>query len=158
MIRPDARTIPGVSTISRPANRDDVPSWLELVPEAEQLFGPMPAFDIRLRRSIDRGTAVVVADRDEVAGGALLSRDGEPHHIHWLYVRETRRRQGVGAALLFAILDRWPAGDIEVVTFTVALPGGEAARALYERFGFVSCGRTVPAPDGGARDLFVLRR
>lgn len=142
----------------RIATQTDLLSWLELVPEAEQLFGPMPAFDIPLQKGIDRGTALVVAERDEVLGGALLSRDGEPHRIYWLYVRQSRRRQGTGAALLAMILERWPTGDIEVVTFTADSPGGEAARALYEQAGFVCCGKTAPSPDGEARDLFALRR
>lgn len=64
----------------------------------------------------------------------------------------------MGAALVAAILERWPAGDVEVVTFTADAPDGEAARKLYERFGFVCWGRTDLAPDGGSRDLFVLHR
>ena len=46
---------------SRPGDQgryqDDVPSWLELIPEAERLFGPTPTFDTHLLRAIDRGTA-----------------------------------------------------------------------------------------------------
>jgi hypothetical protein len=64
----------------------------------------------------------------------------------------------VATALILAILSRGPAGEVEVITFTGGLPGGEAARGLYELFGFVSCGGAAPAPDDGARDLFVLRR
>ena len=45
------------------ATQDDVPSWLELIPEAERLFGPMPTFETHLLRAIDRGTALVVADQ-----------------------------------------------------------------------------------------------
>jgi len=57
-----------------------------------------------------------------------------------------------------AILDRWRAEDIKVVTFTADTVNGRPARSLYERFGFVCQGTAEPAPDGGARDLFVLSR
>lgn len=147
-----------MTAVTRLASLDDVSPWLEFVPEAEPLFGPMPTLETHLRRGIARGTAIVVADQGEVMGGALLSRDGQPHQIHWLYVRESRRREGAGTALLEPILKRWPAGDVEVVTFTADTPGSQPARTLFERFGFVCCGMTAPAPDGGARDKFRLHR
>lgn len=56
------------------------------------------------------------------------------------------------------VVRRWASGNVKVVTFTEDAAGGESARRLYKRFGFVCCGRTDPAPDGSARDLFVLRR
>lgn len=118
----------------------------------------MPDFEVHVRRGIKRGTAVVMVDSGQVQGAALLSRNDRPKRIHWLAVRRSAREQGVGAALLVAILDRWPMEDIEVVTFASATSGGEAARGLYERFGFRCLGGTDPAPDGGRRDLYVLRR
>jgi hypothetical protein len=63
-----------------------------------------------------------------ITGGMLLSRDDEPHRIHWLAVAEVARGRGFGAALVRAAIERWPEGDIDVVTFTAATPGGEAAR------------------------------
>ena len=75
-----------------------------------------------------------------------------------LYMRYSHRRKGVGTALLMDIPDRWPTGDVEVVTFTRDSAGGAPARRLYERFGFLCCGLADPAPDGGLRDKFVLRR
>jgi hypothetical protein len=61
-------------------------------------------------------------------------------------------------ALMQAILERWPAEDVEVVTFSGDIPDGAPARRLYERCGFVCCDKTDPAPDGGRRDKFLLRR
>ena len=147
-----------MTAVTRLATQDDLSSWLELIPEAEKLFGPMPTFETHLRRGIDLGTALVVVDQDEVVGGALLSRDGQPHQIRWLYVRQTRRREGAGSALLVAILERWPAGNVGVVTFSADSPGGEPARTLYERFGFECCGSADPALDDGPRDTYLLRR
>ncbi len=142
----------------RLASSRDVPSWLELVAEVEGLFGPMPGFEDHIRRGLQRGTAlVVVDDGDRVLGAALVSADDRPHHIHWLAVRESVRREGVGATLVTAILERWPTGAVGVVTFSSEMAGGEAARGLYERFGFECQGRAELAPNGGRRDLFVLR-
>jgi len=147
-----------VISAPRVATNDDVPSWMELIPEAENLFGPMSSFETHLLTGIRRRTALVVVDPDAVIGGVLLSRDGQPHQIHWLYVRESRRREGAGTELLKTILARWPTGDVRVVTFTATTPGGQSARKLYERFGFECRGRAQPAPDGSPRDLFLLRR
>ena len=36
-----------------------------------------------------------------------------------------RRREGVGIALLDAVLERWPTGNVEVATFTADSPGGD---------------------------------
>ena len=116
---------------------------MRLVSELQDLIGPMPDFEVHARRGIERGTALVVADGERVLGAALLSRDERPQRIHWLAVRASARGQGVGAALLTAILDRWRTGDVEVVTFTQGTAGGEAARRLYERFGFQRVAESV---------------
>ncbi|WP_226438601.1 GNAT family N-acetyltransferase [Rhodococcus yananensis] len=93
-----------------------------------------------------------------ITGGSGLSRPNQPHHIHWLAVRSSQRRRGVGHALLAAIVDRWPTEPIEVVTFTADTAGGAPARRLYESHGFSCVGASGPAPDGNPRDLYVLRR
>ena len=146
----------GIAT--RAAGLGNVAAWLEIVAEVEALFGPMPTFEDSLRRAIDRRTATVAIDQGEVAGGVLLSAEGRPHRIQWLAVRQSRRGHGVGAALVASALERWPAGDVEVVTFPAEMAAGRAARKLYEKFGFVCCGRAQKAPNGDPRDLFVLSR
>ena len=118
----------------------------------------MPDFEPLLRRAVERGTAIVATDKADVLGGALLTRDEQPHAINWLYVRQSGRRNGAGTALMEHIVRRWVSDNVKVVTFTEDAPGGQPARRLYERFGFVCCGRTDPAADGSARDLFLLRR
>lgn len=142
----------------RPAGEQDLASWMELVREVEPLFGPMPTFEEPARRGIERGTALVAVAGDRVDGAVLLSRDDRPHEIHWLSVRETARRRGVGALLMRAVLDRWPTGAIEVTSFAPGLPEGQPARHYYEHFGFIDLGPTTPAPDGGARHRFGLQR
>ena len=113
-----------VLTPARAATVDDLPSWMQLAAEVEPLFGPMPDFEARVRRAIERRTALVIATGNTVAGAALLSRPNQPHHIHWLAVLSSQRRRGVGHALIAAIVDRWPTETIEVVTFTADTAGG----------------------------------
>lgn len=143
---------------ARPATLADLASCEAIAREVEPLFGPMPDFGAHVRRGVERGTVLVVSSDEVVVGAALLSPEDRPHHIHWLAVRSDQRRRGVGHTLLSAILERWPTGPIEVVTFDRHAPGGEPARSLYERFGFRCAGAAEPAPDGGKRDLFVLER
>jgi GNAT superfamily N-acetyltransferase len=147
-----------VVRLVRDAIPEDVASWLELADEVEDLFGPMPDIEEHLRRGIARGTAVVVVDGPAVAGAALLSREDEPHAIHWLSVRFTQRRTGVAHLLMEEILRRWPIGDVEVTTFGLDVGGGAAARRLYARFGFEAVGPADPGPNGTSRDRYVLRR
>src|SRR5690606_8991602 len=89
----------------RSATEEDVEPWLALAKSVEPLFGPMPDIAGPIQRSISRGTALVAEDRDgRLAGAALLSRDDQPHVIHWLAVRPDARRQGIGSALMKAII------------------------------------------------------
>lgn len=141
----------------RPATIDDIPRWLEIARQVEPLFGPMPDIEMHIRRAIDRGTALVAVDRmNQVAGAALLSREDQPHHIHWLAVRAESRRCGIGSALLQAILMRWDDGQpIDVITFGADGPGGDAARALYRAHGFVFLDNHENGPEGGSRERWI---
>lgn len=57
-----------VTCTPRLATLQDVSSWLELVPEVEDLLGPMPDFEVHVRRGIKRGTALVMVDSGQVQG------------------------------------------------------------------------------------------
>lgn len=136
----------------------DVLSWLTLAAEVEPLFGPMPGIRGVIERGIERGTALVTGAEGAITGGMLLSRDNQAHRINWLAVATSARGHGLGAALVSAALDRWPVGNVEVATFTWDTPGGEPARHLYERCGFVRLGPAPTGSDGRPRDLYRLRR
>ena len=140
----------------RPAQATDLDQWLEIAREVEPLFGPMPDLAEHVDRAIARGTALVVADETGMHGACLLSRDDVEHMIHWLAVRASSRRQGCGSAMLRAIADRWPDGNISVITFTASIPEGDPARRLYEAHGYEPRGPAAAAADGGERELYVL--
>ncbi len=142
----------------RVASGADVASWLGLAAELEPLFGPMADIQRAVERGIDRRTALVTGAAGDITGGILLSRDDQPHRIHWLAVTASARGHGMGLALVRAALGRWPDGDIDVVTFTADTPHGEPARRLYERVGFVRLRAAADAPDGSPRDLYRLQR
>ena len=84
----------------------------------------MPDIEQVIRRAIGRGTALVTGPEGAITGGMLLSRDDRRHRIHWLAVSAVARGQGLGGALVRSAMERWPSGDIEVVTFTADTPGG----------------------------------
>ncbi|MHB8467973.1 MAG: GNAT family N-acetyltransferase, partial [Acidimicrobiales bacterium] len=78
------------------ATSADISSWLQVVREVEPLFGPMPAFDGTLERSIARAGAWCVRDEGgAVVGGMILSRV-EDAKINWLAVRRSARGRGHG--------------------------------------------------------------
>jgi GNAT superfamily N-acetyltransferase len=118
----------------------------------------MPDIEQAITRAIGHGTALVTGPQGAITGGMLLSRDDEPHHIHWLAVADAARGRGLGRALVHTAMERWPDGDIDVVTFTVNTPGGVAARRLYERCGLELAGPADPALNGAPRDRYVLRQ
>ena len=145
-------------TAVRPGVPADVASWLVLAGHVEQLFGPMPDIRSAVERGIGRGTALVTGAVGAVSGGALLSRDDRPHRISWLAVAPAARGHGLGTALVRAAVDRWPAGEIEVITFGADTVGGNPARRMYVKAGFAPAGPVHPAENGDPRERYVLRR
>jgi putative acetyltransferase len=99
----------------------------------------------RARRSWRRDEASIVAIHDgSVIGHLGVGREDHPVTAHvaslGMGVSPEWRGRGVGAALL-AEAFRWARwAGIEKVGLTV-YPGNDRARALYERFGFVTEGR-----------------
>jgi GNAT superfamily N-acetyltransferase len=118
----------------------------------------MPDIRSTIERGIHRGTALVTGGMGSIDAAMLLSRDDRPHRIIWLAVAPEARGRGLGSALVHAAVDRWPTGDIEVITFAADTPGAASARRLYRRASFDLVGPAEPAPDGGPRDRYVLRR
>ncbi|MBC6464590.1 ribosomal protein S18-alanine N-acetyltransferase [Actinomadura alba] len=72
---------------------------------------------------------------EEIVGYAGLAAAGGQGDVQTIGVRSDRRGRGIGAALLTALLDEAARRDCEVV-FLEVRADNEAARKLYERFGF----------------------
>ncbi|VFQ46195.1 GNAT family N-acetyltransferase [Desulfoluna butyratoxydans] len=118
----------------------DLGAWLALAREVEPLFGPMAddaSFQAALKQAIKDENAFCLrqAPDSPFAGGVVISPD--TNEIAWLAVSTAHRGRGLGAALLAKALDRLnPDKDVVVQTFHGSVPEGQAARALYARFGF----------------------
>jgi GNAT superfamily N-acetyltransferase len=147
----------------RQAERADFGPWLDLALEVEPLFGPMardPVFQRALSRNIARGTAYCIRENDDAPGsplvaGLLLSPRPPAHRIGWLAVRKSDRRSGIGRALLDrALAQITPPAEILVVTFGPDVPGGEPARAFYQKMGFVPAEMAERSPNGASRQVF----
>ena len=92
----------------------------------------------------------------DARGGMLMGRvAADEAEVLTVAVGPSARRQGVATALLRAALAEIRARGGRAVFLEVA-PGNSAARALYQRFGFVEVGRRRGYyADGG--DALVLR-
>ena len=67
---------------------------------------------------------------------------GRDAFVDELYVRERRRRRGLGRALLETAIAACPGMNVEALHLLVA-PGNDRARRLYERRGFAEENRRV---------------
>lgn len=118
----------------------------------------------KLRSAWTGGRAsIVAASGGEVVGHLGILREDHPVTAHvatlGMGVSPGWRGRGIGAALL-AEAFRWAAwAGIEKVSLTV-YPDNDAARRLYERFGFVEEGRLVghSKKRDGYRDEVVMGR
>ncbi|AUV84030.1 N-acetyltransferase [Salinigranum rubrum] len=88
-----------------------------------------------------------------VAPDDTLDGDAPTVHVSELVVAPDARRQGHASALLATLLSRHPGAT---VTLTVA-PDNDAARALYERFGF-EVSRELPDFFDDGPGLLLVRR
>jgi GNAT superfamily N-acetyltransferase len=149
--------------IVRLADEQDAPALIELASQVEDWFGPMagdPGFRAVLSRHIGRGTALVAVDADQASllGGLLFSAKPPAHHVRWLVVSGSARRQGVGRALMAEAMRRFVSGPgvVEVVTFGAGHPDAAAsgARVFYERLGFIPAEAVAPGPEGGSRQVY----
>jgi GNAT superfamily N-acetyltransferase len=141
----------------------DIPPWLALAEEVEELFGPMvegPEFRAALARNVARGTALGVRDSAagpgaSLAGGLLLSAHHPTYRITWLAVDRKHRGTGVGGLLVRSALHTMlvPPCAVEVTTFGPSHPG-HAARGFYEHLGFEPV--TAVTADG-ARQTYQLQ-
>lgn len=149
----------GETTAVAQATMDDIPAWLRLASEVDDLFGePMSTsgtFRQTLEETIERRSAYCVRECWGAPGaplaGAMLWR---PTHdeIGWLAVARASQRRWVGSALVDHALSLASGTEVRVTTFSDDVPGGRAARDLYLAKGFEPLG-----PDSSAdqhREVF----
>lgn len=123
--------------IIRDARREDIPALEELEQQcfsmpwtAEQLLGQLP----------DKNHRFVVAERD----GELLGYVGmmfvlDEGYISNVATAPSARRQGIGRALITALMEQ--AGELELSFVTLEVRrSNEPAKALYAQQGFVPVG------------------
>lgn len=143
------------------AVRADIPSWLSLAAEVEELFGPLvddPGFQSALVRNIDRGTALCARAAGGHAGsalaGGLLFSARHPHYeITWLAVEGKSRGRGIGRLLVGALLAFIsPPCTVDVWIFGPDHPGS-GARIFYEKRGFEP---TAQYSESGLRQVYRL--
>ncbi len=147
--------------------KEDIKGWLKLASEVEYLFGPMvddPSFIKALEKNINRGTAVCVRENNgspgsSLLGGVLFSASHAPSYkIGWLSVSSQSRGNGIATLLVNHILSHVQTpSEVSVITFGDDIPDGQAARRLYQKFGFIPSDDLVPTgPEGGSRQKFIL--
>jgi GNAT superfamily N-acetyltransferase len=145
----------------------DIPPWIELAAEVEDLFGPMvadPAFHSALERAIQRQTAFCIRERAgtpgaPLAGALLFSATRAPdYRIGWLAAAQRWRRRGVAQALVahcFGLIQ--PPAELSVITFGEDNLAGRPARRFYEHMGFLASEAAPNGPEGGARQVYRRR-
>jgi ribosomal protein S18 acetylase RimI-like enzyme len=139
--------------VIRPATLDDLPLvrelWLEFeadVPDApwrdSDSDDDLAALDGRVKDGI-----VLLAEQDEqVVGLAVAAKKGASlGFLDVLYVRRAARRHGVAAELVRETAARLRALGAEMLELEV-LATNEAARAVYEAWGFAPVELTLGAP------------
>lgn len=102
---------------------------------------------------------VAVPDNGEPVGyavGAGVRHDLSEAWILRLGVREEKRREGIGSALLGAVIDALQAKHPCTVRLTVS-PENHPAIRLYERHGFVR-EQTVPEYFGPGEDRIIMKK
>ena len=120
----------------------DADSWMELVRQVRPLC---PGLDDekaladhrrQLTGFISRKEAIGSRDKTVLRGGILFSR--RDNEICFLATDSRYRRQGLGTQLVKAALPQLDIGrDITLYTYTRQDEIGAAARAFYQKLGFV---------------------
>lgn len=143
----------GVSATVRQATEADLPAlralWEEFeheVPEPPHRFEPLDEEWPEIPEYVSRHLALL-AEHDGRPVGYALARLDKPAlcYLSDLYVRREARRLGVAKALLAAVA-AWGAENGAATMTLEVLTSNVAARAIYERLGFVEESRNLFAP------------
>jgi ribosomal-protein-alanine N-acetyltransferase len=107
------------------------------------------------------GSFAFIASKGGDPLGFIMARQAvEAGEILSVGVLPFARGQGIGRALLSAVTQRMAGQRAEMLFLEVAVTN-QAARALYDSFGFITCGRFknyYDNQDGTRDDAIVMRR
>jgi ribosomal protein S18 acetylase RimI-like enzyme len=111
---------------------------------AETTFTPYPGNPFQPALLTDH--IALLAEEDGEALGTVYANLSSPHfgYVFGLYTRPAARRRGVARALMHAIAATLRKEGREYLLLTVDTPN-DAARAFYERLGFVDSARQLRA-------------
>lgn len=124
-----------------PSYRDDL---IFMILEAKNALGRVPGLNEDLldikANYFDKGDAFYIAidERDRVAGSVGYHKEGDGAYLHRLFVKCTRKRRGIGSALLDTVEKRLRREGVK--TLFVNLGEGEEwfeSRLFYKKHGFV---------------------
>lgn len=142
----------------RLVTNEDLDDWLQLAKEVEPLFGKMVGckeFLQGIKETISNKSAFCVIHATNEIGG-IVAVDKNKNEIVWLAVKKEYRSKEYGHQLLKAAMDSLvDARPVYVQTFSAGVTEGEAARHLYEQFGFVDYKEAGKNPAG--IDTVIMR-
>ncbi len=114
----------------------------------------VPEEDIRRKLAVQRDLFFVAEEGGEVVGTALAGYDGHRGWVYYVAVKPSRRRRGIGAALMARAEEELAAMGCPKLNLQVRASSREAV-AFYERLGYageerVSMGKRLKGapPDG----------
>ncbi|WP_105132121.1 GNAT family N-acetyltransferase [Burkholderia sp. BE12] len=122
----------------RTASREDLPFLLTLrqltmTEHLQRVGAPTDdeAHDRRIRANFD--DAMIVCEGADAIGLLKVTRAAGEWHVHQIQILPTRQGQGIGEAVLRALLTD---AARERVPVSLSVLHGNPARRLYERLGF----------------------
>ena len=120
-----------------PAERRDIPAWMDLMRLAIDGYPAMNEADYlrAITKTIDEGRALVLWDGDMLIGALAFS--ASPGCIEFLGVHPQYRRQGIQKLFLDALLEMYlPGQEISMTTYREGDKADTGHRALLRQLGF----------------------
>jgi ribosomal protein S18 acetylase RimI-like enzyme len=117
----------------------------------------VPEEDIRRKLAVQRELFFVAVDGGDVVGTALAGYDGHRGWVHYVAVKPSRRRRGIGAALMKRVEEELAAAGCPKLNLQVRAPNRETV-AFYEKLGYVveervSMGKRLEGAAAASKEL-----
>lgn len=145
----------------RPANRNDIPSLIQIEQQSEtaahwnpRAYGALFDADAPIRKAL---VASDDAEHPDIWGFLIAVSLGEEWEIENLVVALEHRRRGIGSQLLRQLLRDLRAAGAQAAVLEVR-ESNLAARRLYEKYGFSQEGRRPGYYQDPGEDALLLRR